>query len=219
MIDVIPSDTSSSKPTARPSTSAAATAPATPICPPASPPAVCQCNRSYLSTALTSKHAANRPSALSFFLAFPKPSHVRPTSATQPWDVNNNTRQSHCRFSAELGRNRSGRRGPCRAFLTTGHASTRQTVFRRLHPWRVGVRPGGPTTHAESRSATRPTVYRTRNIRNGATGRNGDYDTTSDECSPCVGSGHGHGIIPYAAIVVDAPRWATGRIAAHHPAC
>jgi hypothetical protein len=219
MIDVIPSDTSSSKPTARPSTSATAT-PAAPICPPASPPAVCQRSRSYLSTALTSRHATSRPSTLSFFLAVPPPAHVCPTETTQPWNVDNNTRQSHFRFSAELGSNRSGRRGPRRAFYTTGHASSRQIVLRRLHPWRVGVRPGGPTTHAESRSAARPAVYVTHNIRNGATSRDGDYDISSDECSPCVGSGHGHGIIiPYTTIVVDAPRWTTGRIAAHHPAC
>jgi hypothetical protein len=217
MIDVIPSDTSSSKPTARPSTSATAT-PATPICPPASPPAVFQRNRTYLSTALTSRHTTNRTSTLSFFLALPPPAHVRPTSTTQPWDVNNNARQSHFRFSDELGSNRSGRRGPRRAFYTSGHASSRQIVLRRLHPWRVGFRSGGPTTHAESRSATRPAVYRTHNIRNGATSRDGD-DTRGDECSPCVGSGHGHGIIPYATIIVDAPRWTTGWIAAHDPAC
>jgi hypothetical protein len=215
MIDVIPSDTSSFEPTASPSTSATAT-PAARICPPASPSAVCERNRPYLSTTLTSRHATNRSSTLPFFLTLPPPAHVRPTSTTEPWDVNNDTRQYNFWFSVEFGSNRSGRRGPRRAFYTTGgHASSRQIVLRHLHPWGVGVRPGGPTTYAESRSATRPAVYRT----HGASSRNGDYNTSSDECSSCVGSGHGHGIIiPYATIVVDAPRWATGRIAARHPA-
>ncbi|KAN0115726.1 Protein of unknown function (DUF974) domain containing protein, partial [Russula decolorans] len=36
------------------------------------------------------------------------------------------------------------------------------------------------------------------------TSHNSD-DTRGDECSRCVDSGHGHGIIPYATIIVDAP--------------
>ena len=211
MIDVIPSDTSSFKPTGCPSTPATATRAAR-VCPPASPPAVCQRNWPYLSTALTSRHATNRPCTVSFFLTLPPPADVRSTSATQPWDVN--TRQSHFRFSTKLGSNRSGRPGPHRAFYSTGHASSWQIVLHRVHPWRVGVRPGGPTTHAESRSATRPAVYHTHNIRNGIISSDNDY-----ERSPCVGCGHGHGIIPYATIIVDAPRWSTSRVAAHHPAC
>lgn len=219
MIDVIPSDTSSSKPTACSSTSATAT-PAAPICPPASSPAVCHRNRPYLSTALASRHPTIRPSTLPFFLTIPPPAHVRPTSTAESWDVNNNTRQSHFWSSAELGSNRSRRRGSRRAFYTAGeHASSWQIVPRRLHPRRVGGRPRGTTTHVESRSATRPTAYRTHNIRNGATCSDDNYDASSDECSPCVGSSHGHGvIIPYATVVVDTSRWVTGRIAAHYPA-
>src|SRR5260370_16557093 len=92
MIDVIPSDTSSSKPTASPYTSAAR------ICPSALPPAVCQRDRSYVSTALTSRYAAIWPSTISFFLAPSQPPYVRPTSTPQPTDVTNITRNSPPRF-------------------------------------------------------------------------------------------------------------------------
>src|SRR5258708_2543959 len=213
MIDVIPSDTSSSKPTASPYTSAAR------ICPSALPPAVCQRDRSYVSTALTSRYAASWPSTISFFLAPSQPPYVRPTSTTQPSDVNNITRESHPRFTSEHGSNsRSCRRGPRRALHPAQHASSRQTVLCRVHPRRVGIHPGGSTTHAKSRSSTRPTFYHIHETWNDVTSRNDDYSGSNDKRSPCVGSGHGHGIVPCVTIVVDAPRWTAGRITARHPA-
>src|SRR5580658_523472 len=101
---------------------------------------------------------------------------------------------------------------PCLCMYRIRMLSHSHIAYWRLGaPWRVGVCPGGPTMHAEPCSATHPAAYPTTKWRHHPRQRL----RQRQQRSLPLHRGHGHGIIPYNVIIVDATQRATNRIAVH----
>jgi hypothetical protein len=160
MTDAVASNPNSAKSTTPPT---AATAPTTSVCSPAPPPAIQHNYWPFPPSALALKHpTSRRSSALSFFLAFPQPSDVRPTTtATESPDFCRTRHSSTCHRRASGPASRPHRHKPRRTLHPTRCASHRQAVSCRVHARRCSVRPRGPAAHVDPCRAARPAaVYR-----------------------------------------------------------